>query len=174
MTGIVSDVAILDNNTLEPIFVSSSPMKASIKREKRATKFAVEDGTDRSDHVVSELATAEIEFVTVDDVRNAYDSLRQAWERNELVTVQTKFTTVPSMLILNLPHSETVEGGDSIKIVMRLQEWVEVRPEEGALPPRKVAQKKQSSTVNRGQVQSQTVQKKSAVAEMLDSLRGAS
>lgn len=151
-TSLMTRVAILDNDTLAPIFASAHPMRVSVTREKRATKFAVEDGTDRSDHVVKELTEITVEFTATDDVRNAYQNLAQVWEQNKLVTVQTKVHSFESMLILSIPHDETPELGTGISVPIRLQEWIEVKPEQGDLPPSKVANKNQASTVKRGQV----------------------
>lgn len=151
-TSVLTRVAILDNDTLQPIFESAHPMRVSANPVKRATKFAVEDGTERSDHVVKELVEIQIDFTAVDDVRAAYESLYQVWDQNTLVTVQTKVRSFPNMLLLGVPHEESVELGTAISMPLRFQEWIEVKPEEGELPPKKVANKNQSSTVKRGQV----------------------
>ena len=87
----------------------------------------------------------------VDDTRNQFESLRQAFEQNKLVTVQTKVRSYENMLIVDVPHNETPELGTAISIPIQLQEWVEVKSAFGELPPEKVANKSQSSTVKRGQ-----------------------
>ncbi|ANY17231.1 phage baseplate protein [Bordetella pseudohinzii] len=150
-TSTQQQVSILDSETFQIIFASAEPMRINVKEKKRATKFAVEDGTDRSDHVVRELTNIEIEFLLVDDTRNQFESLRQAFEQNKLVTVQTKVRSYENMLIVDVPHNETPELGTAISIPIQLQEWVEVKSAFGELPPEKVANKSQSSTVKRGQ-----------------------
>lgn len=145
-------VAILDAETLIPIFTSASPMRVTVHQEKRPTKFAVEDGTDRSDHVVKELTEVTIDFLLTEDTRNSYAELRQAFDENRLVTVQTKVDTIENMLIVSMPREETPRLGSSVAIPIRLQEWVEVKPEEGEISQNQVASKEQSSTVKRGQV----------------------
>ncbi|CUJ80687.1 MULTISPECIES: phage baseplate protein [Achromobacter] len=144
-------VAILDADTLQVLFASAEPMRVSVRESKRATKFAVEDGTERSDHVVRELTEIQIDFLLADDTRNQFENLRQAFDKNKLVTVQTKVRSYEKMLILDVPHDETPELGMAINIPVRFQEWVEVKPEFGTLPPAKVENKSQSSTVKRGQ-----------------------
>ncbi|MGU9943840.1 hypothetical protein RVU96_09995 [Bordetella avium] len=144
-------VAVLDAKTLEVLFQAASPMRVSVKESKRATKFAVEDGTERSDHVVRELIEVQIDFVLTADVRNAFQSLRQAHEQNKLVSVQTKVRLYENLLITDIPHDETPELGMAIAVPVRLQEFLQVKPEYGTLPPEKVAKKNQSSTVQRGQ-----------------------
>ncbi|VFR32584.1 FIG00431858: hypothetical protein [plant metagenome] len=144
-------VAILDAETLQPIFQSAEPMRLSVRESKRATKFAVEDGSERSDHVVKELTEIQIDLLLTDDTRNQFDGLRQAYLQNKLVTLQTKVASYENLLILDLPHDETADLGAAINVPVRLQEWLEVKPEYGPLPPAKVANKNQSSTVQRGQ-----------------------
>lgn len=151
-SSVMTRVAILDNDTLQPIFQSAHPMRVSVNPSKRATKFAVEDGTERSDHVVKELVEIQIDFMAVDDVRTAYESLYQFWDQNQLVTVQTKVRSFENMLLLGVPHEEAVDLGTAITMPLRFQEWDEAKPEEGELPPNKVANKNQASTVERGQV----------------------
>jgi len=150
-TSTQQQVSILDSESFEVIFASAQPMRVAVRESKRATKFAVEDGTDRSDHVVRELTEIQIDFLLADDTRNQFESLRQAFKQNKLVTVQTKVLSYENMLILDVPHDETPELGMAVNVPVRLLEWVEVKPEFGELPPAKVENKSQSSTVKRGQ-----------------------
>lgn len=145
-------VAILDAETLVPLFTSASPMRVTVVQEKRPTKFAVEDGSDRSDHVVKELVEVTIDFLLSEDTRNAYAQLRQVFDENRLVTIQTKVDTIENMLIVAMPREETPRLGSSVAIPIRFQEWVEVKPEEGEISRSEVANDQQSSTVKRGQV----------------------
>ncbi|KOQ18229.1 hypothetical protein ABW38_00420 [Achromobacter xylosoxidans] len=144
-------VAILDADSLQVLFASAEPMRVGVREAKRATKFAVEDGTERSDHVVRELTEIQIDFLLADDTRNQFEAIRQAFEQNKLVTVQTKVRSYEKMLIVDVPHDETPELGAAVNVPIRMQEWIEVKPEFGTLPPEKVENKGQSSTVKRGQ-----------------------
>ena len=151
-SSLITRVALLDNETLAPVFESAHPMRVSIMQEKTPTKFAVEDGSDRSDHVVTKLTEAAIDFALTEEVKDAYEALRQYWVQNRLLTVQTKAGSLENMIIVAFPHDETPELGLGVAVPLRLQEWVEVKPETGELPASKVADAKQSSTVRRGQV----------------------
>ena len=147
-------VCILDNDSLQQIFTATSPIRVSVRESKKATQFAVEDGSERSDHVVT--AATEISFdlfISDDRARNAYEEIRQAWRTNQLVTVQTSVSSYPDMLILDIPHDETQDAGGSIRIPVRMQEWRTYEPQYGELPPAKVKNKNQSSTVQAGQTQ---------------------
>jgi hypothetical protein len=161
-TSTQQQVTILDAESFETLFASAHPMRVSVMEAKRATKFAVEDGTERSDHVVRELTEIQIDFLLADDTRNQFESLRQAFDQNKLLTVQTKVRSYESMLIVSMPHDETPELGTAVNVPIRMQEWIEVKPEFGELPPAKVEDKSKSSTVKRGQ---QTSEESGAATE---------
>lgn len=147
-------VAILDAESFEQLFTAAQPMRVSVRDTKRATKFEVEDGTTRSDHVVQDQIEISIDLILEDDfARDAYQQIKQAKNDNRLVIVQTKVDSYESMLITEIPHDETVELGGAISMPMRLVEWRTVTPQYGALPPSKVKNKKQASTSKGGQKQ---------------------
>lgn len=147
-------VAILDSESFEQLFTAAQPMRVSVRDTKRATKFEVEDGTTRSDHVVQDQIEISIDLLLQDDdARDGYQQIKQAKNDNRLVIVQTKVDSYESMLITEIPHDETVELGNSISMPMRLVEWRTVTPQYGALPPSKVKNKKQASTSKGGQKQ---------------------
>lgn len=147
-------VAILDSEDFTQLFQAAQPMRVSVREAKRATKFTVEDGSERSDHVVR-LATEIVIDLLIEEesARDGYEQIRQAWRDNRLVTVQTKVASYPSMLIEEMPHDETPELGNSISVPIRLTEWETVTPQYGSLPPSKVKSKKQSDTAKGGQKQ---------------------
>lgn len=147
-------VAILDSESFEQLFTAAQPMRVSVRDTKRATKFEVEDGTTRSDHVVQDQIEISIDLLLEDEgARDAYQQIKQAKNDNRLVIVQTKVDSYESMLITEIPHDETVELGNAISMPMRLVEWRTVTPQYGALPPSKVKNKKQASTSKGGQKQ---------------------
>lgn len=150
-------VAILDGESFEQLFVSASPMRVSVLEEKKTTKFPVEDGSTRSDHVVQEPRQISIDLMIEDEyARDMYLQVQQAWNDNKLVIVQTKVGSYENMLIETMPHDETPELGNGIAMPIRLSEWRTVTPQYGSLPPTKVASKKQSDTAKQGQKQGQT------------------
>lgn len=147
-------VCILDGENFQQLFAAAQPMRMTVREIRRATKFVVEDGSTRSDHVVVEAIEISIDLILQDqDSRNGYEQIRQAWRDNRLVTVQGKVGSYNSMLITDIPHDESPEYGMGIAIPMRLTEWRAVKPEYGTLPPSKVKSKKQASTAKGGQKQ---------------------
>lgn len=159
MTVLLSDsstdlVAILDNESLQQLFTASSPMRVTVRETKKVTEFAVEDGTTRSDHTTFNPIEVVVDLFISDELaRNGYEAIRQAWRDDVLVTIQTRVSTYPDMMIVDMPHDQSNSGGGSITIPVRMQEWRTYEPQYGELPMRKVANPNQSSTVDKGQAQ---------------------
>lgn len=147
--AIESRVAVYDDESFRPVFESASPMRVSVRADKTITRFQVEDGGERSDHVVDNAVEIVVEFLLTQDTRNAYQALRDAFEGNRILTVQTKVRSFPSMLIEALPHEETPALGTAVLVPILFVEWRPVQPEFSD----DVAQPKQKSTVSRGQQQ---------------------
>jgi len=147
-------VCILDNENFQQLFATASPMRMSVREAKTATKYQVEDGSTRSDHVVVQQVEISIDFIIEDEfARDCYQQIRQAWNDNRLVSVQGKVSSYPNMLITEMPHDESPEYGMGIAMPIRLVEWRSVEPQYAGLPPSKVKSPKQASTAKKGQKQ---------------------
>lgn len=144
-------VQVLDGNTFAVLFNSAHPMRVAVSDEKRATRFQVENGGERSDHVVDNAVELAIEFVlSGHSARQQYEAMRLAYEENRLVTVQTRMRTYENMLIEAFPHEETPTIYDGAVLPLRFLEWREIEPEYGELQQEQVAEPRQASTVDRG------------------------
>lgn len=148
-------VAILDGETFEQLFSDAQPMKISVDERKTVTRFHVEDGSSRSDHVVYDGVEISIEFLLNENVRQTYQAMSQAYFDNRLLTIQTKVASYDNMLITDFPHDELAHLGNTIVVPVHFVEWREVTPEYGDLPAASVANVSQSSTVERGNQQTQ-------------------
>ena len=151
-------VQILDSETFDVLFSSSNPMRLSVFDEKRITRFQVESGEERSDHVVTSAIEINIEFVLAGfDAREQFKAIRQAFLDHRLVTVQSRMATYEDMLIEAMPHEETSVVYDGAVVPVRLVQWRSVEPEYGELQQEQVANPAQSSTVQRGRQEGQEV-----------------
>lgn len=147
-------VCVLDNENFQQLFSTASPMRMTVRETKRTTKFPVEDGSTRSDHVIVDPVEISIDLILEDEfARDGYQQIRQAWQDNRLVTVQGKVSSYPNMLITEMPHDSSPEYGMGIAMPIRLEEWRTVEPQYAALPPSKVKEPKQASTAKKGQKQ---------------------
>ncbi|CDH00799.1 hypothetical protein [Xenorhabdus bovienii] len=92
------------------------------------------------------------------------------YQRDLSHLIKRMIKTYQPMILANFYHDEVSEMADAIKLSLRFSEWRTIEPEYGELPPRKVAKKTQSGTVNRGNVQTRTVsgKKKSVATKIMD------
>lgn len=173
LTGaFTSPITIIDHDSFGFLFISAHPMRVDVVDESVATKFTVENGETRSDHVVKKPIEINIQFMLVDlFARNQFENIRSAKEANTLVTIQTKMSTYTRFLIESITHTESANIAQGAVVDVRFTEWREVAPEYGELQQQSVSQKSQSSTVERGkQAGKEAVpqQKSSLAARMSD------
>lgn len=143
-------VYILDNDSKEVLFGLLSPSHVVVNQTRRLTSFAVEDGSNRSDHVVEEPIQITVDFLVQDDLINQLQSIKTAWRDNKLFTVMTRGDMYKDMFLVGMPHDEP-SNMVGIGITLIFQEFKTVYPEYGEVPIR-VEQSKQTDTKQRGQV----------------------
>ncbi|WP_237386229.1 phage baseplate protein [Xenorhabdus sp. Sc-CR9] len=166
----ITEVKIFNVNTFATLFESASPVQVSVRDEHKVTKFQVENGETRSDHIVVAAVEIGMELLLTGELKNSFSAMQQAYDTHQLVGIQTRVKTYQPMILVNFFHDEVPEMADAVKLSLRFSEWRTVEPEYGELPPRRVAKKTQSGTVNRGNVQTKDVagQKKSVAVKILD------
>lgn len=146
----ITPVIILDNDTLQELWAGSDIMSVSVSETSKATRYAVEDGTSRNDHVIQNPAEISIGMMLAGEVAQLFQILKQTYLERKLVTVQTKTDVYADMLVEEIPHEQDAGMTDGVTVDVRLVEWREVAPEYGELTAKKVAQPWQSDTVKRG------------------------
>lgn len=146
-------VAILDGQTFRPLFGLASVTSVTVRETSKLTTFAVEDGTQRTDHRVIDPVEIDLPLLLTEQTRDLYQQLRAAYLEGRYLIIQTKVGSYPSMMVYEIPHDETPDTGDAIAIAVKLREIMTYTPEFGALPPRKVTNPAQASTVQKGQQQ---------------------
>lgn len=148
-------VAILDSQNFRVLFDGASPMRVTVRETSKMTSFTVEDGTERSDHRVIDPVEIDLSVLLTDQTRTVFEELRSLFLSGIPLIVQTKVRSYPDMVIIEMPHDETPDQGESIPVSVRLKQLRTITPEYGALPPRSVANRNQSSTVKRGSQQTE-------------------
>ena len=146
-------VAILDGQNFRPLFDEISITRVTVRETSKLTTFAVEDGTQRTDHRVIDPVEIDLPIILTESTRDLYQQLRAAYIEGRELIIQTKVSSYPSMMVYEIPHEETPDTGEAIAIAVKLREIMTYTPEFGALPPRKVTNPAQSSTVQKGQQQ---------------------
>ena len=168
-------VAIFDDN-FRQVFEQARPLKLTVAEHAKVMEHPVETGATITDHRI--LEPIEIEYIALiqsADYRSVYQQIRQIYQNAGLLTVQSKTASYEHMLISEIPHEENPDYFDAIQIVIKMKEVFFVTAQFGMLPPAKVADKTQASTVDIGTKQTTEVAadpNKSGLAVAFDGLRG--
>lgn len=145
------DVVAVLASDFSQVFQKARAIKATIMRTSKAMEHPLETGATITDHRIVLPTNIELSFVLAsEDYRAVYQQVRDLFKRGELLTVQTRVDSFPSMLIEKMPHEETPDMLDGVALALSLKEAQFVQPQFSAL---KVAQPKDSNTVQRGQQQ---------------------
>jgi len=145
------DVVAVLASDFSQVFQNARAIKATVGRGSKAMEHPLETGATVTDHRIILPVTVELSLLlTTENYRAVYQQVRDLFKRGELLTVQTRVDSFPSMLIEKMPHEETAEIFDGVALALSLKEAQFVQPQFSAL---KVAQPKDSNTVQRGQQQ---------------------
>lgn len=162
---------IYDDN-FKVMFPDAINMKATVQEEAKLMEHPIEDGSSVTDHRI--ILPVEIElivFLAADTYKDSYNNIRQAFRGEQLFVVHLATGIYSRMAMQAMPHEESPEQAGSIAMALQLKEAQIITTQYQALPPRKVRDKKDTSTVNRGEQQSQ--EQKTFVASSVDALAGA-
>lgn len=146
----ITRVEILDNETLQPLWLGSDIMDVQVQETSTVTKYKVEDGTNRNDHIVHNPTEIMMRFTLAGEMSQLFSAIKQTYTERALVTVQTRTDVYADMIVTEIPQEQTGAATDAVTLDIRLSEWREVVPEYGELTQAKVAKPEQSSTVKRG------------------------
>lgn len=150
-----ADVVAVFDESFNQMFPLAVSMKVAVTESSKIMEHALEDGATITDHAV--FIPDEIELsvmLTGFTLRSVFQQIKQAYKSRTILTVQTKTDTYINMVISDMPHDEDPETYDAVIVGIRLKQARFVTPQYGTLPPRKVANKSQASTVDKGQQQS--------------------
>lgn len=144
-------VGIFDENFVQ-VFAGARPIKVVVREESQVMQHPLETGASIIDHTV-DLPTL-IDFSMIlrpENARNTYQDLQRAWRQKLLFTVQTKMGSYPSMFISRMPREEDTGMFDTVAVAISMQEAQFQAAQFVDLPPEKVANPRDSSTVARGE-----------------------
>lgn len=147
-------IAVLTTTGFNQVFANARALKLSIAEDSKVMEHPLEDGTTVTDHRIINPVSAELSAICASvDYPSVYQQIKDLFRRGELLTVQTRVDSYSPMIIEKIPHEETSDVFDGIAISITLKQAKFVTPQYSALPPRKVAAKKDSDTAKRGQQQ---------------------
>lgn len=158
-------VGIFNQQSFQQVFSDARPVKASVRETSRVMDHPVETGVVLSDHHV--INPSDIFVTMVINSRfyaSTYQQIKAAYVNATLLSVQTRPTVFPNMIIAAMPHEEDPDMFDIITINLHLREVLYVTPSSiaPATQPANYSPNdpKNFTTIKRGQQsagQSQTV-----------------
>lgn len=152
-------IYLLDNNLNSLNIQGMDITYWKIEDVSNMTDFAIEDGTSRSDYVVDELLTVEIEVI----LRNEFDgyaALKRLKDTRELLAFSHPGGVIKDLVLIELPRTGNKGIGITTTMLsLFFKQLITVTPEHGSAPIRvpEVARPEQSSTVGRGNVSTDSV-----------------
>ncbi len=133
-------------------FSDARPVLLQVSEPTQFMVHPLETGANVTDHRIVLPIEVSIEFILLPDTyRTTYQLMRQAKNLSVRFILQTKTDTYANMYISDLPHEESPEAFDTIRIIVRFKEvqffntGVQLLTEDDVLNPR------DSSTVDRGE-----------------------
>jgi hypothetical protein len=163
----ITRVAIFDQKSLRELWETAIAIKASINPQAKLMEHPVETGATITDHRVKMPTDVQLSLILKpEDYRSVYQSIFEAYNNATLLTVQTRAETIQNMIIASMPHDEEPDMIDTVAVAVTLKEVVFITPQYSTF---KVAEPKQSSTVDRGQQQGKETppeKKKSVLASL--------
>lgn len=149
-TGAQDVVAVL-NASFQQVFQKARAIKATVARASKAMEHPLETGATITDHRIVLPVAVELSLILASaDYPAVYQQIRDLFKKGELLTVQTRVDSFPSMLIEKMPHEETADIFDGVAVALSLKEAQFVQPQFSTF---KVAFPKDSSAAPRGQQQ---------------------
>lgn len=149
----VADVVAVFDVDFNQVFPDSQPIKASIKENSTFFKHPLETSVVRTDHIIFNPIELSLSVIlSGNEYRDTYQQIKQIYQSQTELIVQTKTTTYEKMFIQSIPHEETPDSFDAVVMNIQLIETLIAETLVTFQPARDI----DSNTRNRGQQQTET------------------
>lgn len=146
------DVVGVFDESFNQLFPEGRPMKAAISETATFFKHPLESTATRTDHIIFEpVEIAMTVLLTGSQYRDTYQQIKQVFQGQTPLVVQTKTDTYANMYIQAMPHDETPEAFDSVLVNLSLVETL-VSDTEVSFQP---ISRADANTEDRGQQQAE-------------------
>jgi hypothetical protein len=147
------DVVGIWNQSYEQFVPNARVMKCSINEPTKNMEHPVETGSVITDHRV--VLPIEISLTIIMDPEfyvDQYRRIKHALKTAEIFYLHTRVGIFKNQMIVGIPHEEDPSMYDTISMNLTMKEVQLVEATFQPLPARKVEQKTNASTVNKGQI----------------------
>jgi hypothetical protein len=128
-------VGVFDSN-FNQLFADARPVSAKVKETAKLADHPVESGSIITDNRV--ILPIEIDLamvLTPATYVDTYNEIKNTFNSNDTVYVQTNTGLYMNFLIKEMPHDESADHFDTITMVVKLREVQFVAPSISTLPP---------------------------------------
>lgn len=156
LTGLANSTAAVDvvgvyTQNYVQVFRNARPLKAFVRLDSQLPEHPLETGEVRVDHQIFRPIEIELPLITQTEAyREIYQEIRQLYQSNTLLIVQTKSDTYDNQLIQSLPHEENPDAFGQLLISLRLKQVIFFSATESVPVPKNP---NNSATVDRGNQQ---------------------
>lgn len=148
-----SDSVAIFKSDFTQAFSKARPLNLAVALNSKVMTHPLEDGSQVSDHIIKELTQLEISLLlSSSDYLSVYQDIKNAYEKNELFSIQTKTDIFNDMVIQKIPQTQTPNLYNALQINLSFIEFRKVKAivRSGIGTPRKA---KDSNTANTGKQQ---------------------
>lgn len=148
------EVVGLFDSSFRQLIPDAVVMSATVTEDSKIFTHPLETGVEVADHKIITPVEIAVSVVLPRGIyRDLYAQIRQIFHGDNVFTVQTRAQTYTSMALASMPHEENPEMFDVIPMTLTFTEAQFVETQFQALPPKKVRNKRDASTVKRGEQQ---------------------
>lgn len=146
-------VGIFDSS-FRQIIPDAVVMNATVQEDSKIFTHPLETGVETSDHRIISPVEIVVSVVLPRGLyRDLYAQIRQIFHGDNVFTIQSRANTYTSMALASMPHEEQSDMIDVIPMTLTFAEAIFIETQFQALPPKKVRNKRDASTVKRGEQQ---------------------
>jgi len=147
-----TDVVGVFDTSFNQLFPDGRPIKASVTETAKLMEHPLETGSVIMDHRVINPVEIELSLVlTGEEYADTYKQIKDTFNGNNLIIVQTKTGSYSNMAIQAMPHEESPDMMDAVPMALKLKEAILIDVQFQALPPRKVVNQKDTSVLDMGE-----------------------
>lgn len=143
-------VGIFDSK-FNQLYMSSEPMTVNVGETAKIFTHPLEDGVEISDHRIIDLITIEMMLLLdPENYRDTYAQIKDSFLGENTFVIQTKTGTYGNMAMEAMPHEESPAMFDTVSMQLKFVEARFIKTQYQAMPRGKARNRKDESTVKRG------------------------
>jgi len=167
--GSNTKIQLFQQDNFFPILQNATVMEVAIASAQELMDQPIEKGATITDFTIKKPKVAEVSFILAAvSYLSDYLLIKQLYENNTFLILQTTVDTYSNMIIAAMPYKESAEMYQALRIGITLREIQQVSPSYSPAPATDTKKAQIQNTTNKGNVQPKaaTEQKESKAAKL--------